>query len=106
MVICYKCTPQELAVLLPAFNKIATAFDAVESPPTVGFKSSVLNNIIYALPKLREPMAKLIEAVSLKKAAEGRKDTMWTDPEQYPKIADADMVSFNRFMSNLSLPLC
>lgn len=86
-----QCTPQELAVLLPAFDKIAIAFDAVESPPDVGFKSSVLNDIIYSLPKLREPMKKLMEAVTLKNAAKGSKSTMWTDPERYPKIADASM---------------
>jgi DNA mismatch repair protein MSH3 len=92
----YKCTPQELAILLPAFNKIATAFDAVESPQDVGFKSSVLNDIIHVLPKLRGPMTNLMEAVSLKNAAEGRKDIMWIDSDRYPKIADADMVSVNQ----------
>ena len=89
----YKCTPQELANLLPAFNKIANAFDAVESPLDVGFKSGVLNDIIYSLPKLKEPMKELIGAVSLKEAAKGSKDTMWTDPERFPSIADADLVS-------------
>ena len=98
----YKCTPQELAVLLPAFNKIGVAFDAVESPSYVGFKSSVLNDIIYSLPKLKQPMKVLMEAVSLKAAAEGNKDKMWTDPDRYPKIADADMVRDINFHSNLS----
>ncbi|KAF5386928.1 hypothetical protein D9615_001885 [Tricholomella constricta] len=86
-----QCTPQELAVLLPAFNKVAVAFVVVAAPSDVGFKSSLLNEIIFSFPKLREPMKQLMEAVSLKRAAEGRKDAMWTDPERYPKISDVDM---------------
>jgi hypothetical protein len=89
VVLRYQCTPQELAVLLPAFHKIAMAFDPVESPPDVGFKSSVLNDIIFSLPKLKGPMTELMGAVSLKKAAEGSKDSIWTDTERYPKITNA-----------------
>jgi hypothetical protein len=37
-------------------------------------------------------MKELLSIVSLKKAAEGRKDTMWNDPERYSVIADIDMV--------------
>ncbi|GLB35404.1 putative DNA-binding domain of DNA mismatch repair MUTS family protein [Lyophyllum shimeji] len=86
-----QCTPQELAILLPAFHRIAVAFGAVGTPSDVGLKSSLLNEIIFSLPKLKEPISELLAAVSLKHAAEGRKDIMWTDPERYPKIADADM---------------
>lgn len=85
-----KCTPKELAVLLPAFNKIATAFPNFESPAAVGFKSALLNGIFFALPLLREPVQQLVNAVVLKKAAAGNKSEMWADPERFPKIADAD----------------
>jgi hypothetical protein len=37
-------------------------------------------------------MKELLEAVNLKKAAKGQKDSMWTDTEKYPEIIDADMV--------------
>lgn len=89
-----QCTPQELAVLLGAFNKVALAFDSFETSEDVGFKSSVLNDVIFSLPKLKQPMKDLLKEVSLKKAAEGRKDTMWINPEKYPQIADIDLVSF------------
>lgn len=102
MALYHQCTPQELAVLLPAFNKIGVAFNVVESSPDVGFESSVLNDIIYSLPKLKQPMKVLMEAVSLKAAAEGSKDKMWTDPDRYPRIADADMVRDMDSHSNLS----
>lgn len=32
-----------------------------------------------------------MDAVDLNKAAGGRKVDMWTDPERYPEIAEADM---------------
>ncbi|KAI9456446.1 DNA mismatch repair protein MSH3 [Russula earlei] len=85
-----KCTPKELATLLPAFNKIASAFPSFESPSVVGFKSALLNSIFFALPILREPVQQLMDAVVLKKAAAGNKAEMWVDPERYPEIADAD----------------
>lgn len=77
-----------------AFNKVALAFDSFDTRADVGFKSSVLNDIIFSLSVLKQPMKDLINEVSLKKAAEGRKDTMWINPEKYPQIADIDLVSF------------
>jgi DNA mismatch repair protein MSH3 len=87
-----QCTPQELAVLLQAFNKIATAYDSFEGPPDVGFKSKILNDILFSLPKLKNPINGFLGDISLKKASEGRMDMMWTDPEKYPSIADIDLV--------------
>ena len=87
-----QCTPQELAVLLPAFNRVAVAFGDVNTPASVGLKSPVLNEIISSFPKLREPIKDLLAAINLKKASEGKKDSMWTDLERFPNIIDADMV--------------
>lgn len=87
-----KCTPKELSILLPAFAKIAEAFDEVDRPEDVGFKSTILNDIISSLPKLKGPMKELMSAVRLKEAAEGRKETMWTDEEKYPDLIDNIMV--------------
>lgn len=88
----FQCTPQELAVLLPAFNKVADAFKDVDTPASVGLESPVLNEIISSFPKLREPVKDLLSVVNLKKASEGKKDSMWTNLERYPGIIDADMV--------------
>jgi len=87
-----QCTPQELATILSAFNKIAHAVEPVNRPSDVGFESKLLNEIIFSLPRLRDPMKELLDIVSLKQAREGRKDRMWYDPERYPIIADLDMV--------------
>jgi DNA mismatch repair protein MSH3 len=89
----WKCAPQELAVILSAFDKIGKAYGCFASPSDVGFKSKALNDIVFTLPKLKEPMKELLGDISLKRAAEGRKDAMWNDPDRYPTIADADLVS-------------
>ncbi|CAA7265435.1 unnamed protein product [Cyclocybe aegerita] len=86
-----QCTPKELSVLLLAFKKIADAYDDFDSPASVGLKSGILNEIISSLPKLKEPVRKLLEIVNLKKAADGKRDEMWNDRERYPDIVDADM---------------
>lgn len=99
--ICKQCTPQELAQILPAFNKIAIAFDASESPTHVGFESGLLNRIIFALPNLKAPINELLQVVNLRKAADGHKATMWIDPERYPGIADADIVRFRLIGSKI-----
>ncbi|KAJ7582852.1 muts domain V-domain-containing protein [Mycena floridula] len=86
-----QCTPQELALLLPAFDKIANAYDVTE-PSEVGFKSRLLNEIIASLPSIREPSKELLSIVSLKQAAAGDKVTMWKDPERYPMVEQTQMV--------------
>ena len=79
-------------MLLPAFNKIAKAFDEVQKPEDVGFKSRILNQIIFSLPKLKVPVKDILDAVCMKKAAEGKKDQMWNDTHKYPAISDRDLV--------------
>ncbi|KAF9264759.1 hypothetical protein L218DRAFT_972361 [Marasmius fiardii PR-910] len=83
-----QCTPKEISVLLPAFNKIAIAFEPFSDPSHCGFTSTVLNDIVFALPQLREPVQGLLDAISIPSAAEGRKETLWKDPEKYPHLED------------------
>ena len=49
-------------------------------------------------------MKDLLGIVSLKKAAEGKKDVIWNDPERYPNIADMDMVQIPNYL--LLSPCC
>ncbi|KAJ8078692.1 Mismatch repair protein msh3 [Marasmius tenuissimus] len=83
-----QCTPNELAVILPAFSKIATAFEAFDEPSQCGFTSTLLNEIIFALPLLREPIENFLGAISLQAAAEGRKEDLWSDAGKYPYVED------------------
>ncbi|TFK27399.1 DNA mismatch repair protein MSH3 [Coprinopsis marcescibilis] len=87
-----QCTPQELAILLPAFNKIGLAFEADEFKESsdVGFQSDILNEVIFALPKIKEPVQKLLNDIDLRKATEGDKARLWNSFEKYPDIVDAD----------------
>lgn len=88
-----QCTPKELSEFLKAFRKIADAFQPVQSPADVGFTSVILNEIIVALPKLRDIVRGLLGDINLAKAAENDMMELWTDPEKYPDIEETQMVS-------------
>ncbi|PSS32179.1 hypothetical protein PHLCEN_2v2052 [Hermanssonia centrifuga] len=81
-----KCTPQELAILLPAFNKVATCFNPVDTPDQAGFQSLILNEILYTMPKLRGPIKDALDAISLTVAKEGKKESMWSNEDKFPEI--------------------
>jgi DNA mismatch repair protein MSH3 len=81
-------------VLLPSFNRIACTFRPFQSPDHVGMQSPMLNNIVYSLPSLQEPMKDLLSVIDLKLTAEGRKDIMWTDSDKYPRLLELIMVIF------------
>lgn len=81
-----------MAILLRAFDKIAKTYDQFIKPEDVGFESSILNEIFFALPKLKQPMRKILGAINLKNASENEKTKLWVDPEKYPGVSDAQMV--------------
>ncbi|KAH9929644.1 muts domain V-domain-containing protein [Amylocystis lapponica] len=95
-----KCTPQELAVLLPAFDRVAAAFPPVARVADAGFRSELLNEVVAALPRLREPVRGLVDAVELRAAKEGKKERMWRDPDKYPEV-DSLMMSIDVVESEL-----
>ncbi|EKM83024.1 hypothetical protein AGABI1DRAFT_34226 [Agaricus bisporus var. burnettii JB137-S8] len=84
-----QCTPKELATILLAFRKIGDAFEGFETPKDVGFESHVLNDVIYSLPKLRIPIKGLIDSIRIEQAVEGKKELMWTEPDNFPGLVDA-----------------
>lgn len=84
-----QCKPEELALLLSALQRIANAFEDVETPADVGFQSPVLNEIVYALPKIRPAVSGIVAEISLKEAAAGNREHLWTDPGRYPAVLDA-----------------
>ncbi|PPR04975.1 hypothetical protein CVT24_010433 [Panaeolus cyanescens] len=86
-----QCTPHELSVLIPAFNKVARTYDGVDLSGGTGLKSPLLNSIVVALPRLKEPMKELMETVDLKKAAEGNKHEMWRNISDYPEVDGAEL---------------
>ncbi|KAH7889258.1 muts domain V-domain-containing protein [Phlebopus sp. FC_14] len=86
-----KCTPQELATLLPAFNKVATVFDSFEGPLS-SFRSRILNEIALSLPRLKSPTRNFLDAVSLKDAADGKKESLWTDSQRFPTLVELQLM--------------
>ncbi|KAG8217898.1 muts domain V-domain-containing protein [Butyriboletus roseoflavus] len=83
-----KCSPQELAILLPALKRVATAFDGFEESSLGDFHSKLLNEIVLSLPKLKSPVREYLNAISLKSAAEGKKESLWTDTQRFPALAE------------------
>ncbi|KAK7014986.1 DNA mismatch repair protein MSH3 [Favolaschia claudopus] len=83
-----QCTPQELVVLLNAFLKIGKAFATVQTPNDVGLNSPLLRDIILSFPPLEKPIQDLLDAINVKQAAEGMKETMWRDSSKYPLVED------------------
>lgn len=71
---------------------MANLFQVYEAPKDIGFKSSVLNDIIYAIPQIRPAMQSILRDINLKKAAEDKREDLWNDPKKYPKIDDAHFV--------------
>ncbi|KAF8447476.1 muts domain V-domain-containing protein [Boletus edulis BED1] len=83
-----KCSPQELAILLPALNRVGMAFDGFEEGTLGDFRSRLLNEIVLSLPKLKFPIREYLSAISLKNAVEGKKEFLWTNTQRFPKLTD------------------
>ena len=77
---------------MTAFSKIGKAFDPVEERDQAGFKSPILNDILFTLPKLRQPMEDILSELYLKAAKEGKMDELWTDQDKYPGILGLQVV--------------
>ncbi|EKM55929.1 uncharacterized protein PHACADRAFT_96015 [Phanerochaete carnosa HHB-10118-sp] len=75
-----KCTPQELAILLPAFQRVGTALDRIPAS-TSPFDSAILNGVVDALPRVKAPVQGVLTRVDLAKLKEGQKEKMWKDVE-------------------------
>ncbi|KLO18801.1 hypothetical protein SCHPADRAFT_819209 [Schizopora paradoxa] len=84
-----QCTPKELATLLKAFERVATSFETLKESKDVGFRSPMLNDIVFSFPSLAMPLKDILAALDLKKAADDVRDELWRDLEKYPGIMDA-----------------
>ncbi|CEL52191.1 DNA mismatch repair protein MSH3 OS=Cryptococcus neoformans var, neoformans serotype D (strain B-3501A) GN=MSH3 PE=3 SV=1 [Rhizoctonia solani AG-1 IB] len=84
-----KATPSELAILLTAWQRVATTLDPIASPKDAGFESKLLNDIAYSLPTLREPLAAIMSQIDLPQARDSNKAELWVDSEKYPDIEEA-----------------
>lgn len=76
-----------------ALSRVANTFDPIEKPEDAGFKSSLLNDIIFAMPRIREAVKSLLGDLNLKNAKEGEITDLWASPEKYPELEDVRFVS-------------
>lgn len=79
-------------MLVLAFKKIGAAFEPFAKADDVAFQSSILNDILFALPAVKGPVECILKDISLIHASNGKKDQMFLDEEKYPNIADNAMV--------------
>ena len=59
-------------------------------------KARLLADVLEALPKLRDPINELCEAVRFEAAAEGNEHAMWTDVERFPVLERLNTVNISR----------
>lgn len=86
-------------MLLKAFRRVASAFapphpaQSQQAAPAAGLKAALLVRIVDALPRLREAVKEVCDAVDLAAAEQGREDAMWTDPDRFPELDSLTAVS-------------
>lgn len=78
---------------MTAFSRVSSAFEPFDKPDDVGFRSSLLNDIVFAIPKIKEPLKAIVDAIDLQKAKEGNLTELWRDEEKYPALDDRKFVS-------------
>lgn len=76
--------------MMAAFQRIANEFDlpADMSTSSVGFKSTMLNNIYCALPKLKPVVESILQVLDLRKARDGLKPDMFKEEYEPEAITD------------------
>jgi DNA mismatch repair protein MSH3 len=79
---------------LTAFSRAASTFEPFEKLEDVGFKSSLLNDIVFAIPKIKGPLKAIVDTINLQKAKEGNLTELWRDEEKYPALDDCKLVSY------------
>nr|XP_031862964.1 uncharacterized protein CI109_001439 [Kwoniella shandongensis]KAA5530036.1 hypothetical protein CI109_001439 [Kwoniella shandongensis] len=81
-----KALPTELATILVGLVRIGSEFRPDEGEV---FKSTLLNNILKTLPKIRDTSRGFLNALNIKEARENNEASLWTDPDKYLDIQDA-----------------
>jgi len=85
-----KSTPQELVRVVTAFQRIAGEFDLPADMWTssVGFKSKMINDIYYSLPKLRPAVESIAQVLDFPKARAGNKADIFKEEYEPEAITD------------------
>lgn len=71
---------------------MATTFDEFQAAKDVGLSSPILNEIIYALPKIKDSVTKILSNINLLKAEEDARADLWYDETKFPDLDEIKIV--------------
>ena len=74
-------------------KRAAQAIGQLSPNDDMGPSSKILREIVISLPKVLPIVNKHLGSISVLKAKENNKIGLWTDPQKYPNIRDAQDVS-------------
>lgn len=83
-----RAAPTELARVLLSLNRISHHFESSHTNPSeVGTPSVLLNNCIFALPKVRKVVSEALSSIHLAAARKNEKQEMFKE-DKYPQLQD------------------
>jgi DNA mismatch repair protein MSH3 len=86
-----KCTRPELLTVLQTMQRIANEFAHVKSPTQAGFKSSLINEAIAALPVIGGSVVGFLDKINLEAARSDDKYSFFRENEESEDISDHKM---------------
>lgn len=79
-------------MLLKAFRRVSTTFtpphpaQSQQAAPAAGLNAGLLVGIVESLPRLRDPVKEICDAVDFAAAEQGKEEAMWTDIDRFPEL--------------------
>ncbi|KFY18007.1 hypothetical protein V491_04888 [Pseudogymnoascus sp. VKM F-3775] len=83
-----KCTRPELFTVLQTMQRISNEFAHVKSPADAGFKSSLLNDAVAALPTIGDAISDFLEKINAEAARNDDKYAFFLESEETEDIGD------------------
>ncbi|OBT91331.1 mismatch repair protein msh3 [Pseudogymnoascus verrucosus] len=83
-----KCTRPELFTVLQTMQRISNEFAHVKSPADAGFKSSLLNDAVAALPTIGDAITDFLEKINAEAARNDDKYAFFLESEETEDIGD------------------
>lgn len=85
-----KAQPTEVATILVNLQRVGDEFRTISGSP---FSSNLLNTIVKLLPTIRETSQMFLRDLNLQSAKANEVSNLWSDPDKYPDLQDAQDVS-------------
>lgn len=82
--------PKELFSCLTALKHVGLTFPAFDNSDGVACKAALWREIVFPIPQVKKPAEELLSTMKMQAARENNKIELWSDPEQYPSIEEAE----------------